>query len=270
MKRILLICFVFLATFLTNAQEPLTIGEKHTIESKILNEERTLNIQLPFNFNPDSSYAVMYVLDGSAHEDFLHVVGLIQFFQLQMGMPEIIVVGIENVDRKRDFCHYTDDKELQKEFPTTGHSDKFMLFMETELQPYVESNFKTTNQKLIVGQSLGGLMATEFLLKKPELFTHYLIVSPSLWWDNNSLLNSAEDLLSKQKHKPDFVYVAVGAKEHPVMRRDAKSISKKLKKAITPNQKLYFNKMKDEDHATILHNALYEGLLKLYSPQKAH
>ncbi|MDD3005857.1 MAG: alpha/beta hydrolase, partial [Flavobacterium sp.] len=66
------------------------------------------------------------VLDGSAHEDFLHVVGLVQFFNLQMKMPKTIVVGIENVDRKRDFTFPTELKELKENYPTTGHSENFI------------------------------------------------------------------------------------------------------------------------------------------------
>ena len=53
--------------------------------------------------------------------------------------------------------------------------------------PYIESHYSTDTVKTIVGQSLGGLFATEILFEKPEMFTNYLIVSPSLWWDNESL-----------------------------------------------------------------------------------
>lgn len=259
----LLLIFVF-SVFGIFAQESYSIGERHTIESKNLAEKRILNIHLPLNFSKDSIYPVMYVLDGSAHEDFLHIVGLVQFFQLQFGAPEMILVGIENVDRKRDFTYPPNDKSYIDDVPTAGHSDKFISFMKEELQPFIESNFKTTGQKFIVGQSLGGLMASEFLLKTPDLFTHYLIVSPSLWWDGQSMLKNAEDMLKKQSAKPKFIYLAVGADEHIIMRRDAKALNKVLKKSKAPNQKLYFNKMKGENHATILHNALYQGLEQIY------
>ena len=59
-------------------------------------------------------------------------------------------------------------------------------------------------------QSLGGLLATEILLKNPEMFDNYFIISPSLWWDDESLLNQAGTLLSKSPDTKKFVYVSVG------------------------------------------------------------
>ncbi|WP_294244534.1 alpha/beta hydrolase-fold protein, partial [uncultured Chryseobacterium sp.] len=155
-----------------NNIKPLTIGEIRTLKSKILNEDRVLNIYLPQNFDKTKSYPVIYLLDGSMNEDFIHVTGLIQFFNQMYSMPETIVVGIANIDRKRDFTFHTDLKDLQKNYPTTGHSDKFISFLEKELKPYIENQFKIT-EKYIFGQSLGGLLATEILLKKPELFNNY-------------------------------------------------------------------------------------------------
>ncbi len=192
--KILSTLFLFVFTILssqTPVAEDLKIGQKITLDSKILNEKRILNIYLPQTYDTTKSYPVIYILDGSMNEDFLHLVGLQQFFNLQFTMPDFIIVGIENVDRKRDFTFHTELKDLQKDYPTTGHSDKFIQFVEEELQPYIDNNYNTNKIKYIIGQSLGGLLATEVLLKKPELFTHYFIISPSLWWDNESLYNNA-------------------------------------------------------------------------------
>lgn len=246
-------------------KKSLCIGEVHQLKSAALDEERTLNIYLPLTYKADSAYPVMYILDGSMHEDFIHLVGLMQFFKLQFAMPDFIIVGIENVDRKRDFTFYTNIVQLQEKYPTTGHSDKFMAFLETELQPYIEKNFKTTHQKFIIGQSLGGLMATEILLKKPQLFTDYFIVSPSLWWDNESMLNDAENLIAAQKptQNPINVFVAVGKNEPRIMKREAKKISKTLK---VEKEKFNVNflMMKGETHASILHQSINDMLKLMY------
>ena len=112
--------FLFLLIFATfNAQtsvsEDLIIGKKVTLDSKILNEKRTLNIYLPQTYDKTKSYPVIYILDGSMNEDFLHLVGLQQFFNMQFKIPDFIIVGIANVDRKRDFTFHTDLKDLQKD-----------------------------------------------------------------------------------------------------------------------------------------------------------
>ena len=104
------------------------IGEIIEIESKILNETRVLNIYLPENYQEQDSinYNTIYLLDGTSNEDFLHIVGLLQFFELQFNIEPTILVGIANIDRKRDFTFETDIEELKTAFPSTGKSAKFI------------------------------------------------------------------------------------------------------------------------------------------------
>jgi len=271
-KKIFIFCSILFAfQSMVLAQngnvKPLTIGEIRTLKSKILNEERILNIYLPQNFDKTKSYPIIYLLDGSMNEDFIHVTGLVQFFNQMYAMPETIVVGIANIDRKRDFTFHTDLKDLQKDYPTTGHSDKFISFLEKELKPYIESQFKTTDN-YIFGQSLGGLLATEILLKKPEMFNNYFIISPSLWWDDESLLKQANQLLTKIPDTKKFVYVSVGKGDHPVMVKDAEDLFDVLKKSNKKNWTVEYKMMETYNHATILHRSLYEGLVKLFPYQE--
>ena len=173
--------------------KPFVLGEIIELQSKVLSEKRILNIYLPQGYNPNDSinYPVTYLLDGSADEDFIHVVGLFQFnnFSWINRVPKSILVGIANVDRRRDFTYPSTIAENQKRDPTSGKSANFISFIESELQPFIEKIYKTNNSKTIIGQSAGGLLATEILIKKPKLFNKYIIISPSLWWDNGSLLN---------------------------------------------------------------------------------
>ncbi|MBB4808209.1 putative alpha/beta superfamily hydrolase [Chryseobacterium defluvii] len=271
-KKILIACsFLFVFKFIILAQsktvKPLTIGETRTLKSTILKEERTLNIYLPQGYDKTKSYPVIYLLDGSMNEDFVHVAGLVQFFNLMYSMPETIVVGIANVDRKRDFTYHTDIKELQQDYPTTGHSDKFIGFLEKELKPFVEKHYKTT-ESYLMGQSLGGLLAIEILLKKPQMFNNYFIISPSLWWDDESLLKQAKELLDKIPDTKKFVYVSVGKGEHPVMVKDAEDIYDVLKNSGKKKWTVEYKMMETDNHATILHKSLYEGLVKLFPYQE--
>src|SRR3982751_5287496 len=93
------------------------LGVVDEIQSKELAEKRILNIYLPEGYqqNDTTKYPVIYLLDGSADEDFIHIVGLVQFnsFEWVNQVPKSIVVGIATVDRRRDFT-----------FPTTIDEDK--------------------------------------------------------------------------------------------------------------------------------------------------
>lgn len=235
-----------------------TIGKIETIESKVLNENRLLNIYLPEGYSTDSTYPVIYLLDGSANEDFLHVAGLLQFcnYPWLEFMPKSILVGISNVDRKRDFTYPSSDEDYKKKYPMTGGSAAFIQFIETELQPFIESNYPVNGTDMLIGQSLGGLLATEVLYKKPELFNHYFIISPSLWYDYLSLLDQEPAFAAENFNQRISVYVAVGD-EGRVMKTVAKRLYKEVKGA--DKVKAQFEYFNDENHASIMHEALYKG-----------
>jgi len=260
-----IIIFITTATF---SQTPFTIGLIDKIQSIELSETRILNIYLPEGYSPDSStsYPVIYLLDGSAKEDFIHVVGIVQFLTMIESLPKSIVVGIANIDRRRDFTFPTTIEQDKKDYPTTGSSAKFMAFIEKELQPFIQKKYKTNSTKTIIGQSLGGLFATEVLLKKPYLFDNYMIVSPSLWWDNESLLTIAPGLLVKQPDIKTNVYISVG-NEGKKMEDDARLLAQMLHTSDKINLQLHFLPLPNETHLTILHNSVYKGFELLY-PKK--
>ena len=240
-----------------------SIGETIELNSSILNETRTLNIYLPNNYQYDSTktYPVIYLLDGSTDEDFIHIAGLVQFgsFSWINMIPETIVVGISNIDRKRDFTYPTNNAKDKKDFPTTGSSEKFIQFIKKELQPLIDKNYQTNSIKTIIGQSLGGLLATEILFKQPDLFDNYIIVSPSLWWDDESLLATKPKDFSSKKS----IYIGVG-KEGKVMEGVAKQLFKKLKKDKPENTTLHFKYFKALNHGDTLHLAAYDAFKKLF------
>jgi predicted alpha/beta superfamily hydrolase len=264
----------------TSGSKPFVLGVVDEIQSEVLGEKRVLNIYLPegYNKHDTTKYAVTYLLDGSADEDFIHVVGLYQFnsFSWINRVPQSIVVGIATVDRRRDFTYPTTIEKDRKKYPTSGHSDKFITFIQKELQPFIQKMYKTNNCKTIIGQSFGGLFATEILLKKPTLFNKYIIISPSLWWDNGSLLNHTSTILNESFSMKTGVYIGVGKEgltptELPrVMEVDANLLAKKIKGAKNKNVTVYFDYLPQEDHATIMHQAVFNALRALYPASVAH
>lgn len=240
--------------------KPFSLGITDEIQSVQLAEKRILNIYLPEGYDQDlkETYPVIYLLDGSANEDFIHIAGLVQYCTMIQVMPKSIVVGIANMDRKRDFTFPTTVQKDLKDFPTTGKSGKFIAFIEKDLQPYIQQKYRTNASRTIVGQSLGGLLATEVLLKKPELFNNYVIISPSLWWDNESLLAKAPELLKSTAAKNIKVYISVGT-EGKVMEQDAANLAAVLKKSADQRLQITFNPMPAENHLTILHHSAYKA-----------
>ena len=258
----------------TEISKPFVLGVIDEIQSKELGEKRILNIYLPEGYKAEDAtkYPVIYLLDGSADEDFIHISGLVQFnsFEWINQVPKSIVVGIATVDRRRDFTFPTTIEKDQKRFSTSGHSDQFIAFIEKELQPFIDKKYKTTESKTIIGQSLGGLLETEILLKKPTLFNRYIIVSPSLWWNNGSVLNLDSAIFQENFNQKTDIYIAVGKEgltptEIPrVMEVDANLLAEKIKASKSKNIKVYFDYFPQENHATILHPAVMNSFKFLY------
>ena len=177
MRKIFFHLLLLLTTSMaTNAQikteqsTPLIIGNIDHIYSTILGESRVLNIYLPEGYKEKDTtkYPIIYVLDGSIDEDFLHIVGIVQYnnFSWINIVPKSIVVGIANVNRRRDFTGPTNFEMDKQHAPTGGGSAKFIKFIEQELQPFINKKYKSNNQNTIIGQSLAGLLATEILFTK--------------------------------------------------------------------------------------------------------
>src|SRR5689334_21955856 len=133
----------------TATSKPFVLGRIEEIQSAELSEKRLLNIYLPEGYNEKDTikYPVVYLLDGSADEDFIHIVGLYQFnsFPWINRVPKSIVVGIATVDRRRDFTYPTTIEKDKKNYPTTGKSSQFISFLEKELQPFIEKTYKVNS-----------------------------------------------------------------------------------------------------------------------------
>jgi predicted alpha/beta superfamily hydrolase len=272
------VLLLFLAAPAAHAQsqppkrEPFVLGHIDRIKSVQLNENRVLNIYLPegYDADPKVKYPVIYLLDGSADEDFIHIVGLVQYLTFPWidVLPKSIVVGIATVDRRRDFTFPTRNAKDLKEFPTTGKSAAFMRFLEKDLQPYLEKTYRTNGQKTLIGQSLGGLFAMEVLLKKPALFNTYVIASPSLWWDDESLVAQAPSLLKQTSSAaPANVFVALG-NEGPEMKKATEAMVTTLRATPTRVSHIEYVPFPEETHATILHRAVYKAFETLYKKAK--
>jgi len=173
--------------------------------------------------------------------------------------PECIVVGIANVDRIRDFSFPTNNEEDQEKYPTSGGSEAFISFLATEVIPTIEKKYQVGAPSTLIGQSMGGQVATEILFKSPDLFDNYIIVSPSLWWDDKSLLDAKPEPLKGNKK----IYITVG-KEDKIMVEAANELYQKVKEYKNEDSRVFYRYEGDFDHGNILHQAAYTALKKVF------
>jgi len=281
MKYVLvLICVLAVTNVLAQggkkSAKPFVLGLVDELYSSSLDENRVLNIYLPegYDKNDSSSYPVVYLLDGSAEEDFIHVVGLYQFnsFPWIDQVPKSIIVGISNIDRKRDFTFPSSSEEDKLLLPTSGGSKEFRDFLTLELQPFIQQKYRGKQGGTLIGQSLGGLVVTEILLKSPEYFDRFIIISPSIWWDNGSILEYSTALLQDSDSKN--IYIGTGkegfspGKIERLMEEDAQLLSERLKQIGNEKLDVFFDYMPDENHATVTHQAVFNALRIIHTGTK--
>lgn len=275
MKKIIMILFALLQYANSFSQDSIIIGSKHHIFSKALNEERNFWVYLPPDYNSKkfapAKYPVVYLLD--AESNFHSFTGLQQ--SLAKGpyamIPQMIVVGITNTNRTLDLTP-TESKsttfydKTKKFFKQTGGNKNFITFLETELRPYIDLHYRTSGYNILNGHSFGGLTASNILLHHTKLFNSYIIIDPSLWWDDEIMIKKADSIFNKKDFEQRSIYVAMANKisipqdTTTDMARGIRKFEKLLKEKKSKNLRWSFKFYENEDHGTIPIPAEYDGL----------
>jgi predicted alpha/beta superfamily hydrolase len=239
--------------------------------SAILGEERTFQVFVPPESGPGTR--VIFVLDGQAH--FTTVVDALT----AMGDNRHVVIGIGNIWlRDRD---YTPTRVRPSEFVSaaaaaaSGGGERFLAHLTDELLPYVESHYAKGTSRLLVGHSLGGLMAVNILLIHPRVFDALVIIDPSMWWDDSRFVAEATSRL-RQSFAPTAVFLAIAnAKNRDLNDIDAvRSDTTGSAALIRPSVLLLdqfkahqgngidvvWRYYKDHDHMSVVPSAVRDGL----------
>ncbi len=225
MRFLTVICFVSFFAFSsqsafaqsdTKQQSTDYSVHTHTIKSAVLNEERTVVVQLPKSYQAESKkvYPVIYRLDGAGNIPL--ATAMIERLQNDNRAPEVIIVAIKNTNRLRDF-YPTVNKEPQGPVGEGGGAAKFLAFFEQELIPLVNKNYRTHDYKVISGASAGGVFALYALQAKPELFQAHIAYSPAVWWNYGAMVKSTKSFIAKTKDLNSYVYTNIG-EEAGIMR----------------------------------------------------
>jgi predicted alpha/beta superfamily hydrolase len=244
--------------------EPIVIGESFTMDSVTLGEKRRITVYLPPDYAETSKrYPVLYLLDGGAKEDFHHITGIVQVSVANGLMDPILVIGIENTERRRDMTGPTEKPEDKKIAPRVGGSAQFRKFLKDELVPRIERDFRGNGERTLLGESLAGLFVVETFFEEPQLFHRYISVSPSLWWNDGFLLKHAAVRLKTLPVQGRTLYLTVGGKDDNT--EVTNQFVEALRMAALPGLKLYYEPMPDEAHATMLHAGALRALRKLFA-----
>ena len=119
--------------------------------------------------------------------------------------PEMIVTGVQNVNRNRDYVPREDAS-----FRDTGKADDFLEFVKEDWVDFIDYDYSSSQKRVLVGHSFGGVFTLHALFKEPELFDAYIALGSSAWIADRVLFEEADAFFADASGADAFVYMAVG------------------------------------------------------------
>lgn len=246
------------------ASTPAALGETFTLDSKRLGERRMINVYVPPGYaTATARYPVLYMPDGGMGEDFPHVVGSVDVSIKNAVIRPVIVVGIENTDRRRDLVGPSDLPSDREIAPRAGGADRFRAFLRDELKPLIAARYRTTAESALIGESFAGLFVVETFLQDPTLFDGYIAVSPSVWWNDQSLVRNAHPALAWWTAGPRSLYLATA--DEQAMQEGVAILLTALRIQAPAGVTWHYEPMPHEHHGTIFPTAALHGIRWLFA-----
>ena len=178
--------------------DPIPDHDSFSIESSAVGETRVICVWTPSGYDAtEDAFPVLYMPDGGIKEDFPHIANTLAKLVSENSIPPLILVGIENTERRRDLTGPSDDPSDEKIAPLTDGASKFRRFISDELMPEIDRRYRTTDKRSIIGESAAGLFVVETLFLKPDMFNSYIAMDPAIYWNRKYLVRTAAEHLSE-------------------------------------------------------------------------
>lgn len=244
-------------------------------------------VQLPAGYedHPDRLYPVLYVTDADYAFPVIRQISR----RLNVEEPRIedfILVGLSYAagnsgmeSRRRD---YTPTPNGPKSAPTDavhGEGPAYQTYLRDQVKPFIEQRFHVDkNRSLFLGHSYGALLGAQILTTEPQMFSGYILGSPSFWYDKRHILKMESAYAAAHKDLKASVYMYVGeyeaAKPGDPRFNDETDMPEEMRlfeRALTsrhyPGLTLSSDILPDEDHVTVAPRGFTKGLLKLLPAQ---
>ncbi|MEQ1586075.1 MAG: alpha/beta hydrolase-fold protein [Cyclobacteriaceae bacterium] len=232
-----------------------TLTREFSIQSVFNSATYKIKVGLPDNYNAAEKYASIYVLDGE--ENFDLVANHCREISKNYATQNVVVVSIGyGRDRSID---YTPTKVSS----VTGGGAEFLQFIKDELIPTMEEEFSvdtTRASRVILGHSYGGLFGACVFAVANNLFGNYILLSPSIWFDNEVSLLLEKDYRAANQQMQQVVFMGIGEVENSGrMQAPFEAFYQALRDNYT-HTKLSKNREKDLDHVGSKNPNIIKGL----------
>ncbi len=251
------------------------IGERRTIRSEVLGEDRAYWVSLPPSYETGRhyrAYPVLYALDGDL---FFHsFTGVTQQLSADATplIPEMIVVGVVSQARLRDSTPTRSligpDGVESDAWGASGGGEAFQEFLERELVPHIENEFAASDYRLLAGYSLTGLPVLHNLFTRPDVFDAHIVMDASIWWDDYAIIDRAKAALAENAFENDQLFITTTTQSYPApyitVEAGGRKLVAALNEAPVPGLNVTHLGLTRETHHSLATKSLYEGLVAIF------
>jgi predicted alpha/beta superfamily hydrolase len=234
--------------------------ESISVKSRILEESRSIKLQLPRNYDMDGekTYPVIFVFDG----DYLFepVAGIVDYLSYWEEIPESFVVGINQVGHRID-----DGKYDTSDFLPISTGARFYDFIELELMKYMRENYNVGNFKIAVGHDYMANFINFFLFSTKSKFQGFINLSPDI---PDGFLPFIKQSLESSNDRI-WYSLTTGSDDLPFLKEKTKKIFDDFSEIENELISLSYSSFENSNHYTFVVNALpfaLQEMFELYTP----
>jgi predicted alpha/beta superfamily hydrolase len=254
--RIIILLLLLLPNFSFTQEDgdDVVIGKYRKFYSKILGEDFTFLEHLPSNYEKcNKKYPVVYLLSGQYISSFANASLTLDRLGYER-IPQMILIGVSNTGRahKCTPCVQGNPED----------ADLFINFLDQELIPFINKNYRVENYRVLMGQSYTGLAALYTFITKPDLFNAYIPSSPALWYCPDYLKKKMEHFLQNDTLKNRFLYISYGENDYNELLDVIPMFKNIFQTNASDNLQWNFNLIENDGHVPFF--SLNNGLKALF------
>jgi predicted alpha/beta superfamily hydrolase len=276
-KKLSLVVYfvIFSITVLGQKFSPLQIGEKMTIDSKFLKEKTDVWIKFPEDLKKmKGNCSILVILDG---DEYFGIASDVEnLYQYVDKMPATVIVALPSTieSRWKNYTptkskNFTDKKEDDKLFESTGNFPNFANFIREEVIKKIETKYDIKfKSKTIFGHSMGGLAVMSFYKIYPTIFDYYICASPSLTWNNFMFNYYYSDEYPSNSNEKRKIFLSSANPDMNGYKNNVEDLVESLNKKISNSNKVVkYVHYETENHGSSGLRSLIDGLEFVYKKE---
>lgn len=254
------------------------------IPAPYLGREYEIYVSLPRDYgNTNKRYPAMYVTDANYAFPLIRAIAA-RVSDHGVGLQDFILIGLSYAkgekgsdSRNRDYTpsdgYAKNTRDADQRAAVYGQAGAYLHFVAQQVLPLVQSRYRIdANKRIYVGHSYGALFGLHVLFHQPTLFSHYILGSPSLWYDRHYVFDMERRYAAQQKALPAKVRFFIGGFEtvkpgsarynkQKDMVSDLKRFTAQLQRRGYQGLDVQSTVLHDEDHATVFPPLVTRGLM---------